>query len=487
MGDGVTRRGHEDDGRRPSLLDRLSPLIADVLAMIERLRSGAAPEAAIDVHKSLFGRLRAVRDDAVAAGRAETEILDALFPVAAWIDERLAAFPDWRGDTAPLTVTLFKTADAGPAFFERLRRLPDDRRELREVFLVCLALGFTGNVPAERRGDLNRLIAEQRAKLGPLPSPAAMADRPLCPELYQAADPPPPAAAPRRTPWAAVLAGVAALALTVAGTAALLWPEGAPTRPEPAAANGQQDGVIALLLESLDCARVEVSRVDRTVGLTGYVASAVDRERLVRAVEALDDVAAVSSTLEVIEWPFCEMVGLVEAQAAADLAGSPTITPNHADRRYRPGDFLALEVTAAGGFDGYLYVDYLDADGQVLHLLPEPLNPDNIVYAGEVVAVGSDAIRPRPNERQWPVARPFGTKMVVAIATPIPLFDGFRTEQETVSAYLPDLRAALAALRDVLGPEGVAASYLFIEATDEIDTAADPSVRSSDRASPPTE
>jgi type IV/VI secretion system ImpK/VasF family protein len=448
-----------------SLLDRLSPLIADVLAMVERMRAGAPPGSAIDVYKSLFARLRQVRDEAVAAGRADAEVYEALFPVAAWVDEQLAAFPDWRGETAPLTVTLFKTAEPGPAFFDRLRKLPDDRREVREVYLTCLALGFAGHVPADRRGELNRLIADQGKRLGRLVTPAMAAERPLCPELYEAADPPPPVPyAPRRTPWSAIAAGAAALLLAAGGATALVWPHagGPPAETAGAAEGAEAGGVIALLLESLDCARVGVARADGAVQLSGHVASAADRERLVRSVEALDGVASVAATLEVIPWPFCEMVAVVEAHAGG--SGGPTITVNREDRTYSPGEFLVAEVTAPGGFDGYLYVDYLDADGEVLHLLPEPLTPDNIVHAGETVTVGSDAVRPRPNERQWAVARPLGRKMIVAIAAPIPLFDDFRPVDETVADYLPDLADRLTALREVVGAESLSASYIFVEA-----------------------
>jgi type IV/VI secretion system ImpK/VasF family protein len=459
------RRDGDGDGAA-SLLDRLSPLIADVLATVERLRAGTPPGPAIDVYKSLFGRLRQVRDDAVAAGRADAEVYEALFPAAAWIDERLAAFPDWRGDTAPLTVTLFKTAEAGPAFFERLRRLPDDRREVREVFLTCLALGYAGHVPPDRRGDLDRLIAEQRRKLGRLVSPAATVERPICPELYEVADPPDPRPAPRSAPRSALAAGAAALLLFAAGVAALAWPRPGASEAGPAAPGRagevEDSGPIALLLESLDCARVRATRTDGTVVLSGHVASATDRDRLLRSLRALDSVETVSSTLQVVEWPFCEMVGLVADRAGG--VGAPAIAVNREDRRYRPGENLVVEVTAATGFDGYLYVDYVDAGGEVLHLLPEPLRPDNIVHAGETVTVGSEAILPRPNERQWAVARPLGRKMIVAIAAPIPLFEDFRPVEESVAGYLPDLAERLAALEAVLDGEGVSAAYLFVEA-----------------------
>ncbi|MDY0361133.1 MAG: DotU family type IV/VI secretion system protein [Desulforegulaceae bacterium] len=67
------------------------------------------------------------------------------FPVAAWVDETILCsnwnFRDkWRKNQ--LQLRYFKTTNAGAIFFEKLESC--NSRELREIFIYCLALGFKG-------------------------------------------------------------------------------------------------------------------------------------------------------------------------------------------------------------------------------------------------------------------------------------------------------------------------------------------------------
>jgi type VI secretion system protein ImpK len=71
----------------------------------------------------------------------------ARFAVCAWVDEALLKSP-WNHRNQWLKNQLqrnfFSTTDAGEEFFTRLTAIGLHQREAREVYYLCLALGFTG-------------------------------------------------------------------------------------------------------------------------------------------------------------------------------------------------------------------------------------------------------------------------------------------------------------------------------------------------------
>ena len=71
----------------------------------------------------------------------------ARFAVFAWIDEAILNSPwkekdRWQGEQ--LQRLHYHTTDAGEIFYERLNAIGFHQREVREVYFLCLALGFTG-------------------------------------------------------------------------------------------------------------------------------------------------------------------------------------------------------------------------------------------------------------------------------------------------------------------------------------------------------
>jgi type VI secretion system protein ImpK len=71
----------------------------------------------------------------------------ARFAVFAWVDETILSSP-WEGrkqwQREQLQRHYFQTADAGELFFERLNSVGPHQRDVREVYYLCLALGFSG-------------------------------------------------------------------------------------------------------------------------------------------------------------------------------------------------------------------------------------------------------------------------------------------------------------------------------------------------------
>ena len=71
----------------------------------------------------------------------------ARFAIFAWIDETILSSlwnekDQWQRQQ--LQRAYFQTADAGEVFFERLNMLGPHQNYVREVYYLCLAMGFTG-------------------------------------------------------------------------------------------------------------------------------------------------------------------------------------------------------------------------------------------------------------------------------------------------------------------------------------------------------
>ncbi len=71
----------------------------------------------------------------------------ARFAVFAWIDEAILK-SDWEGKTTwqfeQLQRKFYQTANAGEIFFKNLNSIGPHQNEIREVYYLCLSLGFTG-------------------------------------------------------------------------------------------------------------------------------------------------------------------------------------------------------------------------------------------------------------------------------------------------------------------------------------------------------
>lgn len=98
--------------------------------------------------KADISRLLAESEGGVARGGFPREDFEqARFAVCAWIDEALLNAP-WKKRSIWLKDQLqrqfYNTTDAGEEFFDRLSSIGLHQREVREVFYLCLALGFTG-------------------------------------------------------------------------------------------------------------------------------------------------------------------------------------------------------------------------------------------------------------------------------------------------------------------------------------------------------
>lgn len=98
-----------------------------------------------------------------AAGIDPRDYDDARFAVLAWVDETILNMP-WgqreQWTRSLLQVRYYNTTNAGEEFFERLNRLRSDEKSVREVYYLCLSLGFRGRY----HDDGDEFLLEQLRK-----------------------------------------------------------------------------------------------------------------------------------------------------------------------------------------------------------------------------------------------------------------------------------------------------------------------------------
>ncbi len=180
-------------GTELRLLDILIHLISETQRFAEQ-PSGTAK----DLSDRLNHMIVEARSEAINAGISIDEFNEGLFPVLAWVDERISIMHQWDGSNSWQDFLLqrlyFRTVLAGVEFFERLADLDAKDEQIREVFLICLCLGFMGRYNTQPEASD---LAEIRIKEYRLYQMNAVRNRdpldvPLFPFAYQREDEPVP-------------------------------------------------------------------------------------------------------------------------------------------------------------------------------------------------------------------------------------------------------------------------------------------------------
>lgn len=131
---------------------RLVDFYIDVLLTTRQLvpmLTANSEQDVMEINNSLTILLDNARADAVAKGLSEYQALSALFPIASYVDEMILT-SSWcnksKWQQHSLQRHYFDTTNAGREFFERLNKLnrEGEDRSIREVYLLCLGLGYKG-------------------------------------------------------------------------------------------------------------------------------------------------------------------------------------------------------------------------------------------------------------------------------------------------------------------------------------------------------
>ena len=127
------------------LIDCFIRLIAYVALLVRR---DSANQPDFETVNRDIRRLIEQSETCVGDGMVNRTDYDmARFAVFAWIDEAIMS-SQWEGkqkwQRELLQRQYYQTADAGEGFFDRLNQIGLHQQDIREVYYICLAMGFTG-------------------------------------------------------------------------------------------------------------------------------------------------------------------------------------------------------------------------------------------------------------------------------------------------------------------------------------------------------
>jgi type VI secretion system protein ImpK len=149
----------------PAAPNPLREIFADLISyvLLFRVICGERPPAPSAVRERIDALL-AEQERRVKAGGASWDAYRlALFAVLSWVDETIqtSSWP-YRTEWRHLMLGTFQTLNAGREFFTRLEQIPPDAREVKEIYFLCLSLGFEGQFAL---GDKSEMLREYRRRL----------------------------------------------------------------------------------------------------------------------------------------------------------------------------------------------------------------------------------------------------------------------------------------------------------------------------------
>ena len=209
-----------------------------------------------------------------------------------------------------------------------------------------------------------------------------------------------------------------------------------------------RDG-ISQTLETIPCSRVQAQFIPQngTLQLNGHIPDEGLREPVIEAMQKqMGKNINVVDNMLILPRPQC---GIISAIAAVGLAQStdqltnPLLIGEDAhvkEYNYKEGERLKLDMTAPH-YDSFIYVDYFDATGMVLHLQPNDIIPLNLQIANSNLSVGKET-NGKPSLKIM-IAPPFGQEIAVAFASSVNLYAELRPTIEPAQNYLIFLKTKI--------------------------------------------
>jgi type VI secretion system protein ImpK len=115
------------------------------------------------LRSQMLGLLDGVLRDPDTKSLPPADLEEARFALVAWADEMVlksswSGRDDWQRE--PLQVQLFRTNKAGNEFYDHLAQLRPDQTAAREIYFLCLLLGFEGQYMGHE-GDRRAIVQQQ--------------------------------------------------------------------------------------------------------------------------------------------------------------------------------------------------------------------------------------------------------------------------------------------------------------------------------------
>jgi type VI secretion system protein ImpK len=141
MGRGVTPLS----SRAPT--NPLRAIFTDLIAYVIFFQASCdqQPPTLADLREKILALVNAQEEQAKTTGVAMESFREARFAVLSWVDEMILT-SNWphRTHWQHLMLGYYGTLNAGEDFFRRLEVLPSQANDVREIYYLCLSLGFQG-------------------------------------------------------------------------------------------------------------------------------------------------------------------------------------------------------------------------------------------------------------------------------------------------------------------------------------------------------
>ncbi|MEM0921615.1 MAG: protein kinase [Pseudomonadota bacterium] len=191
------------------------------------------------------------------------------------------------------------------------------------------------------------------------------------------------------------------------------------------------------------------------IAVQGPVATEEDAAQIREALAALDPARTIRLDLTVASELVCKVERLMPGSNSPDLSfdfsyGEQPGKPDSPDYLIGENPVVDLSIGAEYG-ETYLFVFYVDGNtGKVIHLLPYQDRPENLVNkAGEKtgerwrVRLLYPAADVTVGQRGFRVGPPYGTNILVAVASPEAFLENMMPRDDQAELFLEDLVAAL--------------------------------------------
>jgi type VI secretion system protein ImpK len=162
----------------------ISALCTDLFLIIIRMREAEDLGDPASLRKLIGYFLDLFEKNCAAIGMAQDSIAEAKYAIVALMDETVLSVPGACRDywiSRPMQLDYFGDNIAGQEFYNKLQKLllqPENKKDILEVYYLCLALGFEGKYkiadPAERfaiMDDLGRKLRRTRIRVSAELSP----------------------------------------------------------------------------------------------------------------------------------------------------------------------------------------------------------------------------------------------------------------------------------------------------------------------------
>jgi hypothetical protein len=204
---------------------------------------------------------------------------------------------------------------------------------------------------------------------------------------------------------------------------------------------------------------LQASMHDRSALVRGYVAGPKVMKRIEDSLGKVAGITEVKNEIQELPRIYCQTLELYAPywKANRDAGFGTAIGTPNASNAFVEGERLVVDI-GTPTYKSWLYVDYFAQDGSVVHMMPSP---------GEVFNQGDTRDSFQLGEAGdiglWEVAPPFGTELIVVLATSAPVFEGAREELEQGNDYRAALRKRLKALESQSRKAKISADFVVIK------------------------